>query len=344
MSQFSNSTLPGISNTAERYTWATWLMTVFLASLIGDTTILIASIKYQAFKLHPVIVTFIQHIAVCDLIMSLVVVMTQSVSLIAGKWAFGTVVCYVRPYLSFYCTVLSLLLVSAMTVIKLIIVKNPQKSKCWSGKQAHTLCAVLWTLSLYAPATFLLIDNGDVHYDNRMYTCFYTFTSTKWDLLRPISLIIFSLIPTLITIITSALLIKHLLFARKVARLSHSHAPWQGIVTVVLTAAVYCLSFLPITAYLVVKPFVKDGLSRVYISRVTDTLKYLNVVANIFIYTLTVASFRAFLRTRMEMAAVFISGFFSKNGEESNLFHGPYWTLYFLNETICSNIVLVTCS
>ena len=54
----SNKTIYGID--AARYTWAGYFLFVIISSLIGDTTILIASIRYKAFKLHKVTVTIIQ--------------------------------------------------------------------------------------------------------------------------------------------------------------------------------------------------------------------------------------------------------------------------------------------
>ena len=70
MYNFSDKTKFGIKNDTERYLWAGWLAFVVVSSLLGDSLILIASIKYNAFNLHKMIVTFIQHIAVCDLLQS----------------------------------------------------------------------------------------------------------------------------------------------------------------------------------------------------------------------------------------------------------------------------------
>ena len=65
---FDNKTLYGIQSEAGRYIWSGYFLLVITSSLIGDTIILIASIKYKAFKLHKMIVTIFQHIAVCDLL------------------------------------------------------------------------------------------------------------------------------------------------------------------------------------------------------------------------------------------------------------------------------------
>ena len=68
--EYSNKTAYSIKSDAVRYTWAGYYLFVIASSVIGDTTILIASIKYKAIKLHRVIIAIIQHIAFFDLIVS----------------------------------------------------------------------------------------------------------------------------------------------------------------------------------------------------------------------------------------------------------------------------------
>ena len=68
MYNYSDKALFGFKSNTERYLWAGWLAFVVVLSLLGDSLILIASIKYKAFNLHKMIVTFIQHIAVNDLL------------------------------------------------------------------------------------------------------------------------------------------------------------------------------------------------------------------------------------------------------------------------------------
>ena len=91
--EFSNKTAYGIESDAIRYTWAGCYLFILISSLIGDTTILIASIKYKAFKLHRVIIVVIQHIAFCDLILSTTAVLPNMFSVISDKWVLGNLFC-----------------------------------------------------------------------------------------------------------------------------------------------------------------------------------------------------------------------------------------------------------
>ena len=65
---YSNFTQFGIKNNVERYAYAGWQIFVVICSLLGDTTILVASIKYKAFRLNKIVVVLIEHVVASDLV------------------------------------------------------------------------------------------------------------------------------------------------------------------------------------------------------------------------------------------------------------------------------------
>ena len=132
------------------------------------------------------------------------------------------------------------------------------------------------------------------------YTCGYKSSSSVWILLRPFITGVFVVLPTVIVVTTSVQLVKHLMYARRVAHRARGNLRWQGIATVVLTATVYCFSFFPKGVHMIIRPYVQSNSYQVIASRVTETLMYFNVAANFFVYSLTVPSFRLFLKTRIK--------------------------------------------
>ena len=304
-----------IQNDTERITWAVCLMLMFVVSLLGDTTILVASIKYRAFKLSPVIVVFIEHIAACDLMISFVSILTQSVSLMADGWVFGSHLCYAKVYLYFHETNASLLLICGMTLSKLLMLKYPLKAQSWKRKKTQFVCAGIWILSGTTPISFLIVDKDDVLFNKIKYTCSYLVSDPVWRTLTPIFSVLFIVIPITIVIITSILLVKHLLHARKVAQRTNSKVPWQGLVTVVLTATVYCISFFPKGLNVIIAKYITNKSYRSNAPRVIDSLMYFNVVGNVIIYSFTVVSFRRFLKKKMGLVVLKLSLTNSKTDE-----------------------------
>ena len=300
MTDLASDSIVVIMSDAERFSWVAWLVLVFFCSFGGSVTILVASIKYKAFRLNQVIVTIIEHIAVCDIMIALTGILIQTVSLIYGSWVFGNTACYIRAYVGRYITAVSIFLITAMTVIKFILVKFPLKSGSWSKKQGHVVCAAVWVFCFIVPISFVMVDRDDVVYQKTMHTCIYTPSSEKWKILSHLSLAIFSVIPMATTVIITALLFKHLLDARKVAQRTGSRLRWQGLVTVVVTAGIFCVSYIPGSVVLIVERVFKDWQDLEYFYRAASAVLRLNVMSNIFIYCFTVKSFRAFLRGRVE--------------------------------------------
>lgn len=302
-----------IHNTTERLTWAGWLLLVFMISLFGDTAILIAATKYNAIKLNSILVTFILHIAACNLIISTISILPQCISLVANKWVFGTTICYIEVYGIYFFNLANMLLVCGITVWKLRMIHHPNRR--WPGWYAHLVVAGIWTLSSTVLIMIFLIDKDDIYINPVTYSCGYAYTSDLWKTLIVPIVLLFSCLPTLVLFISSALLVKHLLYAQRNARRTNRRVRWQGMLTVLLTATVYCVSFLPQSLYITVKNF-REELSRDCLDRAAETLTYVNVAANFFIYSLTVPSFKEFLLSRMRGAR----SFFAKKGWDTNFF------------------------
>ena len=181
--QAENKTLYqyGIKDEAERSILILWSLVVFLASLIGDSRILIGTIEYHAIKQHKVIVAVIQHMAVFDLLQSVLKVFPTTIALITDHWVFGDfmIICNVQVHITDYVLPhLTLFLTNAMSTLKLIILKWPLRTAAWSSRLGHKICGALWiaVLCLYTPTIVanLLCIGDTIGFNYSPYTCDYT--------------------------------------------------------------------------------------------------------------------------------------------------------------------------
>ena len=297
---YSNYTQFGIKNEAERYSYIGWQVFVVLCSFVGNTTILIASIKYQAFTLNEIVVAFIQNIAICNLFIAFGNVLPVGVSLMANSGGSSKILNYSRFFVSYYGNYVCASLIAAMALSKLILLKYPLRAGAWSKRHAHYASAAICLALFPFPALHLLVDNDDVIFDYRVYACMYQYSAKIWNIWFPILILIVIVVPHIIIIVSTILLLKE---ARKVVRGTRESLRWQGIMIEVLTAAVYTVSSIPLTVYGIVEPFVEKnqstpGIFHVEYFRLAAALTAVNVVANFFVYSLTVTSFRRFLSMR----------------------------------------------
>ena len=299
--EYNNKTLYGIQSSAVRYSWAGYFTIVFL-SLAGDLIVLIASLRYRVFRIHKVIVAIIEHIAVCDSLVSLCVVVPIIPALIAGKQVLGDTLCNISCYLNHILNSAAALLICNMVLSKLIILKYPLRLGSITMKRAHISCAVCWLLASSFALVFLTVDGRDVYFSYRSYTCAYGFSAKVWIWLHPIIVIIFIVIPTCLVVAST---INLMLIAKQVARRGRDSLKWQGIITTVVTATVYCISIIPFAVYRFGEAMIDtDNKSQSFFHtvyfRLAFSLPHLNAISNIYIYGFTVTGFRLFLKNRIQ--------------------------------------------
>ena len=133
--QTNNKTLYAIRDDEERSLLILWNFIVVMSSLIGDSIILIATIKYKAIKLHKLVVIVMQHMAVCDLIQTVFRVFPITLALISDRWVVGELLCHVQESVSWVCGSVTMLLTCAMTTLKLITVKYPLRA--WPTRHTY---------------------------------------------------------------------------------------------------------------------------------------------------------------------------------------------------------------
>ena len=296
---FSNKTEFALHNDYLRYTWATYNMFILLSSLIGDSTIIIASIKYRAFKLHKFIVAIIQHIAVCDLLVSLVSVFPRVISLMSNNWVFVNTLKYVAAFGMYYFNGVGLFLIALMTTGKLIILKFPLRSRLLTSSNGQFACVAMWILpsSLVIPG--IIVGDGAV-FDHRTYDCRLSFSANIWRWLKPILVGFFVLTPILLVIVTTVCLLK---IAKRFARRGGRSLKWQGMITTILITITFCISILPYSVYTFIAysgaAFAEDPHSffSTHFNRAMKSFIFFNTISNFYIYSLTIVSFREFLST-----------------------------------------------
>lgn len=291
---FSDCSQFGIHSPAARYTMVFWYLLVLCTSLIGDTTILIATTK-NVFRLHEATVMVIKHLAVCDLIMATFFVFPCIVSLVADGWVLGAPICYVSAHFCYYGITIGCSLVATMTTSKYILLQFPLRGGVWLREHILKVCVGLWVFCFYTPISLLAIGPTDISFDYRTYNCMYGFHSPIWTLAKPFYAVLGGALPNLIIVVTTVLMLRT---ARKAARES---LKWKGVITVFLTVVVYMLAYAPFTLFHIMEPLLKtnpDDPSNFdrYFFRVAWPFVSLNITSNFFIYSLTVDSFKVFLK------------------------------------------------
>ena len=283
---YSNCTLFEIQNKEEKYFYGGWVVFIITYSLLGDTTILVASIRYKAFKLQKIVVACIQHIAVCDLLATISAIIPTLISIIKDSKRNNRFLHIMGYFVTYYVYSVSIYLVSRMTLGKRLSLKYPFRAGTWTTARIHKVCAGIWMAALSIPVLHILIDIEDIVFDCRAYTYAHSYTSSTWKILFPIISIFVLFTPNVIIVVSTVLLLKE---AKRVVTDTRESLRWQGIMTVVLTAIVNTIAFLPLAVYSIAEPFIDKypfvpGPFYKEFNRFSAAVLGLRVLANFFVY------------------------------------------------------------
>ena len=302
-----NNTQYRIQNEGERYLWVVYNVIVALSSLLGDTIVLVGTIKYNAINLHRIVVVIIQHLAVSDLLLTLFRVCPSIVSLLADTWILGPFLCRFLVNAQWLVYWMTGILTICLATSKLLLVKFPFRTRFCTRRRAHITCGVLWVLSLVTPPQLLFIaDHSAIYFDYAMYFCMYDFHSARPNPnpgLLYAAVIFAGIVQCFMYIVLPVASLLLVLEARKAAQRLGEHVRWQGVLTVTLCTVIYFISTLP--AILVAGIHSLDSnLITVGVIRAAHFFTHLNVMTNFFVYCLAVVSFREFLKSKLKELGV----------------------------------------
>ena len=270
-----------------------------VSSLMGDTIILIATRKKDAFKLNKHLVAVIQHLAVIDLALCLAWILPNIVNMVSlvgwNHWLLDNeIFCQMKMVLLYFLSSVTTNLYSVLTVVKFVILKLPLRISTWKKNRIHSLCASVWFANLWVPMIAVVFRGNYPETDENwvIVDCISELSPTLMHL-HAVTAVYF---PFLIIILTTVPTLQHLFSGRKVSRKSGGNLRWQGILTVTLTTFAFCLSYLP---YAITTVFKK---STDFI-RITWYLPFINIMSNFYIYLFTVRSFRKFVLSKLRVLA-----------------------------------------
>ncbi|KAL5263399.1 hypothetical protein ACHWQZ_G008686 [Mnemiopsis leidyi] len=306
------SEINGIQNEVLRYSYVTYLLFVTLSCFVGDTLVLIGTIKFGAIKINKVLVVIIQHIALLNILTCITYVLPQVVSLIRKRWVLGYFLCHINSIAAFYLVSVNQLLTCCIAIMKVFMLKFPNSPvvRGITSKSAHAMCFFVWALALMVPGLCHVVEKGaQVFFDARKSVCEFMLTSPLWTMILPLLTVVTFLIPYLVVILSTFFLVEHLVISWRLSQQVGGRRRWQGIIVVFITTAVFSIATMPYYIYIFVGYNQTDFTSFFHndFLRIAEACYNLNLISNFYIYSMTLQSFRNFLSTAAQSCASFWS-------------------------------------
>ena len=144
-----------------------FLITIF--GLIGNTTVIYASIRYGVLKLDKVSLIFIQNLAVADIFYILTTVFPSFLTYSAGEWVLGKGWCFMQAQLRLVPAIANCLLVLAITLYRMVLFTVPSRSL---STKSGTICSVfIWAVAILVPSATLGRRSSQQKFDLEIGAC-----------------------------------------------------------------------------------------------------------------------------------------------------------------------------
>ena len=280
------------SSDVERFFIGLWCVASITFATLGNSMVLVSSIKYNAIKLDNISIALIQNIAFADIGYSLYVI-TVLISVIENKWILGDILCTVTNYMHLFFGVSEIYLICAFNVSKLHCLLFPLQARHRSTRTGRVIALAMWcvmplfhiipTQLIYRTETFRLT----------YFRCegYFTGTGMLAKIFPFLCVVFFILLPMLVVLIAIIWLLQ---YVRRVQGLQK-----QSVITLLLISLCYFTSYLPYGGYFVIRTFFPRVASlysvRFHYYRFALYMCYLNFSANPIIYLVSVKSYKEFL-------------------------------------------------
>ena len=282
-------------NRYERILILTWNSTIALISIVGNITVLLSSIKYNAIHLDRISIILIRNLAAADLGFGLCLV-TTSVNGGIERNGFGYSLCVAFSFLSALFMSVSSNLLAGLNINKVIVLLFPLRSNARRFRRGNIISGVVWALmTLLLAAVFVLTRNYTFQFNKYSFRCSRVADPDIFLRSFLILLQIFSIFLPLVCVFVTTLWMG--CFVRRVSGIQR-----QTIFTLLLVSITFFLSLAPANLFFILKIQQDEGQASewFHILQIIFPMSIcINCAANPFIYCVTVRSFGAFMKMKV---------------------------------------------
>ena len=266
------------------------LVMVFFG-LAGNGTVLYSSLRYNAIRLDKVSLMFVQNLATADILYTVIAILPQLITYIAGEWVLGKVYCFISAQLSVIPASTNTFTVLLITTYRLWLVTHPF-SDVPKKLTVRVVVAITWVLATAGTVISLAYRSSSIFSQTNGKCTSGVYVNKEAGGVLKIAVGVIVLIPMFV--ITVANITLSVIAVRSSRRQASSNRNYKALVMVCALSGLFILSWVPYIIF----TFLKSKYGNV--SRAVDLMgfhcTYLNSFGNPILYTLTNKRFGLYVR------------------------------------------------
>ena len=198
-------------------------------------------------------------------------------------------------YLELALSAADILLILALNITKLTVILKPFAPRQWTNRTAYVIVSLIWLSSNVYPVIESMF--RDVVFDYRSYRCTFLHVAGVWAWSDPLFVVVVVALPTLFIVSSTVCL---LFYVNKVSGIHK-----EAVFTSIWISGIFILSYAPLCTYVLGEKWILHDndpadlpTDPVYknLYRVGLFLKFINSMANPFIYYSTILSFNSYVK------------------------------------------------
>ena len=186
--------------TVQTVSLAIFCFLVVILGLMGNITVLYASLRHNALKLDKVSLIFIHNLAVADIWQTVIMALPTFATYSTRSWVLGRVWCFVHAHLPFAPGAANCLLVLVITLHRVVLFTVPNRA---ISTRTATICSVLiWSVAVVVPATTFVINRAKSNFYSDLGVCVSSVVLEK-PILFIVNVVLLTLLPLVLITLTN---------------------------------------------------------------------------------------------------------------------------------------------
>ena len=285
----------------EKLILTVYTITALVIGIIGNTAVIIATLKYETFKLDKMTLIFVCNLAVADLFYITTSVLPRAVYMVVGKWVLGKYYCFYNQMFYVLPVVAKMQFVLAIAVHRYVRCCHPILADKITARQATIFCIFVWIYSTPSTITsivyYLLSDlEKPLRYIN--FCVNYTTKKQSESAMFYIRFSVQIVLPFISIIFFNMRLLKFSL--SEAAKLGKHNL--RAIRTIGLISVVFILTWIP-NHVVVCLMLLGQNIKGNHLARIRISFFFVGSFCNPIIYTVVNKSFKDFILDKFVVTA-----------------------------------------
>ena len=218
-----------------RYILILWCAVSTILSLLGNTIVLIASRKYNAFKLDKYSIRLIDNLAAADIGYTITDIIPTIGAVAANGWVYGRGSCIVVRFLTNVFRNMAPLLVALLCVSKMTCIMSPLSARARDTPHVLLAVSLIWSIVGTSCLISTVLYRDNVYYDHVSFQCWVDYTHREYFG----TFLIGYMILVAVVIITTSIWL--LVLARRIS----GRVQRKGATAIIAVSAFYSIATVP---------------------------------------------------------------------------------------------------